>query len=68
MTLDNDLVRILLEIQKDVAETKEAVQSLAGPTGRVTVLERSQDFQKWYTYAIVPVLAIARQLAKHFGL
>ena len=69
--MDSDLVQILLDIKSDVAETKVAIQSLAGPTGRVTVLEENlasqAKFQKWYNYAIVPVLASLHELARYFG-
>lgn len=73
--MDNDLVSILLElkgevagVRADVAATRAAVESLAGPQGRVTALEESQNFQKYYTYAIAPVLILLRQIAHHFGI
>ena len=69
--MDADLVQILLEIKSDTAATRQAIEDLAGPHGRVTVLEESIDsqakFQKWYNYAIVPVLASLHELARHFG-
>lgn len=66
--MDPQLVQILLEIQKDVAETKEAVQSLAGPQGRVTKLEDDANFQKWYTYAIAPALVGLHAFLRYLGI
>ena len=73
--MDSDLVSILLELKQDIgqvkadmAATRAAVEALAGPQGRVTALEQSQNFQKYYTYGIAPVLILLRQIAHHFGL
>lgn len=65
--MDSDLVTILLEIQKDVAETKEAVKALSGPQGRVTKLEQDAQFQKWYSYAIAPALVGMHAFLRYLG-
>lgn len=72
MSIDGDLMQILLDIKEDVATTKEAVINIAGPTGRLTVLENNlasqARFQKWYNYAIVPALASVHELARYLGI
>lgn len=58
----------LANVKANVAATRAAVESLAGPQGRVTALEDTQKFQRWYTYAVVPALAGLHELARYFGL
>ena len=71
-SIDGDLLSVLLDIKADVAATKEAVINIAGPTGRLTVLENNlanqAKFQKWYNYAIVPALASVHELARYLGI
>lgn len=65
--MDNEVVTLLLNIQKDVSETKQAVEDLAGPQGRITQLEKAQERQWWITAAVVPFLGIAHAIARKFG-
>lgn len=65
--MDNEVVKILLDIQKDVSATKTAVEALAGRDGRVTQLEEAADRQFWYTMAVVPVFGLLHAFARKFG-
>jgi hypothetical protein len=65
------IMRILGNISADVAATREAIVGLAGPNGRVTVLEdaaRSANRQRWiHSSVILPFITIAHLVAKRFG-
>lgn len=67
-----EMMKMLGDIGRDVAATKEAVIGLAGPNGRVTRLEqdaKTAGARQWIHSAIVlPVVTIAHFTAKHFGL
>ena len=65
--MDNDTVKILLEIKADVAATLAKVDSLGGPEGRLTKLEDSQTYQWWFTAAIAPVLTVVHGVARKLG-
>lgn len=65
--MDNEMVTILLGIQKEVSETKSMVESLSGPQGRVTKLEEEQRRNFWMTVCIGPALALAHGAARKFG-
>ena len=67
MVLVMDRDDLMLKIAQDVAFTRATVESLAGPEGRVTRLERDQDRQWWFTAAVVQVLALAHGVARKFG-
>jgi ribosomal protein S19 len=58
--MDTDHVQILLAIQKDVSATREAVQILTGPEGRVAKLEAAMekaDNRQWLkAMVIAPVM------------
>lgn len=65
--VDREVFNVLLEIKADVAETKQAVTDLAGPSGRVTALEKQAHTQKVINYVVMPFLLTAQGLARHFG-
>jgi hypothetical protein len=66
-----EIMKILGDIGRDVASTKEAVLGLAGPNGRVTMLEqdaKTVSTRQWIHSAIIlPVVTVAHLTAKHFG-
>lgn len=68
---DNQLVDILLAIQKDLSEVKANLASLSGPDGRMSRLEKDFDeAQKWqrlYNCLVVPLVAALHQAAKAIG-
>jgi len=66
--MEPELVQILLEIKADTAATRQAVEDLGGPQGRVTSLENQAHMQKWYSFAVVPGLASIHALLSHFGI
>lgn len=65
--MDNDMVRILLEIQEDIATTKTMVEGLSGPDGRIKKLENDQTRQWWMTVCVIPALAVAHGIARKLG-
>lgn len=66
--MDNEMVRILLDIQKDVSATKTMVDALGGENGRVTNLEKDQNRNFWVTVAIVPALTAVHATLRKFGI
>ena len=71
-SLSNDLLCQLLEGQAQNAEVlgKMAgqLESLAGPEGRVTKLERAKATQFWVNIIVVPMIAFMHAIARRFGL
>lgn len=66
MVMDNDTVKILLDIQKDVSSTKALVESLTGKGGRIAALEAT-DTRQWYLSVAAPLLVLAHGVARKFG-
>lgn len=66
--MDNDTVKILLDIQKDVSSTRAMVEALGGENGRVTNLEKDQNRNFWVTVAIVPALTAVHATLRKFGI
>jgi hypothetical protein len=68
---DFEIMQLLGDIRADVASTKEIVEGLAGPLGRVTSLEQAaktaSNHQWIHTAIVVPVVTTAHLVAKHFG-
>ena len=67
-----EIMKLLGEIRADCAATKEAVESLAGEQGRVTMLEeameRSNTRQWLHSAVIVPISAALHLGMKKVGL
>lgn len=55
------------QMASDIGYMRGLLEGLAGPEGRVTKLEKSQDRQWWLTVAIGPALAILHQGLRKFG-
>lgn len=58
----------LIEMAQTLGRIEGKLDSLAGPTGRVTKLEEAHTRQWWVTIAIGPALAIAHQALRKFGI
>jgi hypothetical protein len=71
VTHEFKIMEILGNIREDVAATKTAVEGLAGPMGRVTMLEqdaKTASNRQWiHTAIILPIVTIGHLTAKHFG-
>lgn len=65
--MDNELVKILLDIKEDTAATRQAVTDI---TGRVEDLEKS-EVRRWWVSAsgvvLTPFLVTAHAVARKFG-
>lgn len=56
-----------LDQAKDLGRIGADITALAGPTGRVTQLERTNIRQWWLTAAVGPVLLAAHGIARKLG-
>jgi hypothetical protein len=74
----NDTNSVVFNMLRDIRDTQleqaeslgkmaGQIDSLAGAEGRVTKLESAQTRQWWFTFAIAPVLMIAKGIVNHFG-
>lgn len=57
-----------MDVTSSLARIEEKVEGLAGPAGRVTALEKSQNRQWWFTVAIGPLLALLHAFARKSGI
>lgn len=58
----------LIEMAQTLGRIEGKLDSLCGPEGRVTKLEKSQERHWWFTVAIGPTLALAHSVARKFGI
>jgi hypothetical protein len=56
-----------IEMAQALGRIEGKLDSLCGPEGRVTRLEKSQTHQWWFSMAIAPALALAHEVARKFG-
>jgi hypothetical protein len=56
-----------LEMAQAVGRIEGKLDSLCGPEGRVTRLERSQTRQWWFSMAVAPALAGLHGIARKLG-
>lgn len=55
------------EVLKGLGRIEQKVDDLSGPQGRVTHMENAQTRQWWYTFSVVPLIEIGREILRHFG-
>ena len=56
-----------LEMAQALGRIEAKVDSLCGPEGRVTKLEKAQERQWWMTFVVTPFLLLAHGVARKFG-
>jgi len=64
---DTAMLELLVNLQKTASATEQAVKDLAGPQGRVTMLEAAQTRNWWITVAVAPVLISIHGLLRKLG-
>jgi hypothetical protein len=57
----------LVEMAQTLGRIEGKLDSLTGPEGRITKIEKEQERQFWITVAIAPALAALHQLLRKFG-
>jgi len=66
MALNETELKILTDLKGDIGFIKAKMEDLAGPTGRITVLENdiksSQRRQWWHSSVVVPISTVASLL------
>jgi hypothetical protein len=55
------------EMATAITRIEGKLDSLCGPEGRVTKLEKAQTRQWWFTVVVSPFLAIAYAIARKLG-
>lgn len=70
--MDTDHVQILLEIKADVAATRQMVEDIKGPNGRLEKLEERMDTadnRQWLkAMVIAPAMVVLHAAARKLGL
>ena len=56
-----------LQMAEDIGYIKGKLDSLCGPEGRVTQIEKSQTRQWWFSAVVAPFLVIAHAVARKLG-
>lgn len=60
------------DIKKELATNTQATLDLAGPSGRVTALEKAQqwhDRKQWiHTVVVLPILTLGHAALRKFGI
>jgi len=57
----------LIEMAQALGRIEGKLDSLCGPEGRITKLEKTQERHWWFTVAIGPALALGHSIARKFG-
>lgn len=57
----------LIEMAQSLGRIEGKLDSLCGPEGRVTRLEKAQTRQWWFTMAVAPALALLHGAARKLG-
>lgn len=55
------------EMAQTLGRIEEKLDSLGGPTGRVTKLEDAQKRHWWFSYVVTPALFIGHTIARQLG-
>lgn len=55
------------QMASDIGYIRGVVESLAGPEGRITKLEKAAERQWWVTYVVTPAIIAVGHAARAFG-